>query len=69
MGTPDPYLREEEIICNTTRTMQGVTYPAYPFLKNIPGASGEKTQISYYRTQGTETLIKNNSRCINFNAE
>jgi hypothetical protein len=39
----------KEVICNTTRTLQGATYPAYPSLRNTAGASGEKTQNPNYR--------------------
>jgi hypothetical protein len=32
-----------------TRTLKGLTYPVYPFLKNTAGSQGEKTQNPNYR--------------------
>jgi hypothetical protein len=59
----------KEVICTTTRTLQGVTFPAYPFLRKTAGALGEKTQNLNTGAQGIKTLIQNNSSCINLNAE
>jgi hypothetical protein len=42
--------RRKEVIFNTTRTVQGATYPTYPSLRNTAGAPGEKTQNVNYRS-------------------
>jgi hypothetical protein len=39
----------KEVISITTRVLQGVKYPAYPSLRNIAGAPGEKTQNPIHR--------------------
>jgi hypothetical protein len=45
-----PLIEErKKVICNTTRTLQGATYSAFPSLRNTAGAPGEKTQNSNYR--------------------
>jgi hypothetical protein len=60
----------KEVICNTTRSLQWVTYPAYLSLRNTAGAPGEKNlKTPTTGVQGIKTLTKNNSRCINLNAE
>jgi hypothetical protein len=41
--------RSKEVICTTTRTPKGVTFPAYPSLRYTAGAPGEKTQNPKYR--------------------
>jgi hypothetical protein len=33
----------KEIFCTTTRTLQGVTFPAYPSLRKTAVTPGEKT--------------------------
>jgi hypothetical protein len=64
----------KEVICNT-RTLWGVTFPAYHSLRNIAGAPREKkkkqknSKNPTTRAQGIKTLTKNNSRCINLNEE
>jgi hypothetical protein len=57
-------------IYTTTRTRKGVTYTAYPSLRNTAGAPGEK-KLKTLTTgaQEIKTIIKNNSRCVNLNAE
>jgi hypothetical protein len=32
----------KEVICTTARTLQGLTFPAYPSLRKTAGAQGEK---------------------------
>jgi hypothetical protein len=60
----------KEVISVITRTLQGVTYPAYPSLRNTVGAPGEKKlKTPTTGAQRIKTLTKNNSRCINPNAE
>jgi hypothetical protein len=40
----------KEAMSTTTRSLQGVTYPAYPSLRNTAGAPGEKkTQNINYK--------------------
>jgi hypothetical protein len=39
----------KEVICNTTRTLQGVTFPAYLSLRKMVGVAGKKT--SKYQLQ------------------
>jgi hypothetical protein len=46
-----------------------VTFPAYPTLRKTGGAPEEKLKTSTAGAQGIKTLTKNNSRCINLNAE
>jgi hypothetical protein len=61
----------KEATGTTRRTLQGVTYPAYPSLRNIVGAPGEK-KILKTPTTGTQkikNITKNNSRCLNLNTE
>jgi hypothetical protein len=42
-GNSSPLTEErKKVISTTTRTLQGVTYPAYPSLGNTAGAPGEK---------------------------
>jgi hypothetical protein len=66
-----PFLEgSKEVISTATRTLQGVTYPAYPSLRNTVGAPGEKKlKTPTTGAQRIKTLTKNNSRCINPNAE
>jgi hypothetical protein len=45
---------ERKIISTTTRTLQGVKYPAYPSLRNTAEAPGEK--ILKYQLQGHKGL-------------
>jgi hypothetical protein len=60
----------KEVISTTRRTLQRVTYPAYPSLRNTAGAPEEKkTQNPNYRSIRIKTLTKNSSRFINHNAE
>jgi hypothetical protein len=40
---------KKEVICTMTRTLQGVTFPAYPSLRKTAGAPGEKSQNPNYR--------------------
>jgi hypothetical protein len=51
------------------KNTQGVTFPAYPSLRKIAGATGEKIQNLNYRGIGIKTLIKDNSRCRSPNEE
>jgi hypothetical protein len=44
----------KEVICTTTRTPQGITFPAYPSLRNIAESSGEKN--SKHKLQGHKGL-------------
>jgi hypothetical protein len=39
----------KEMICTITRTLQGVTIPAHPFLRKIAGAPGEKNSNTNFR--------------------
>jgi hypothetical protein len=40
----------KEVISTTTRTLQGITYPAYPSLRKTAGApGGERPQNTNYR--------------------
>jgi hypothetical protein len=41
--------RRKEVICTKTRTLQGVTFPAYPSLRKTAGAPGERIQNPNYR--------------------
>jgi hypothetical protein len=60
----------KEVISNTTKTLQGVTFSAYPFLRKTAGALGEKKlKTPTTGVQGVKTLTKNNFRSINLNAE
>jgi hypothetical protein len=36
----------KEVVCDTTRILQGATYPAYPFLRKTAGIPGEKPSKS-----------------------
>jgi hypothetical protein len=62
--------RKEEI-CTTTRTLKGVTFPADSSLRKTAGTPEKKKNLIIPTTEalGIKTLIKNNSRCINLNAE
>jgi hypothetical protein len=50
-GTSSPLIEgRKEVIGTTTRTLQRITYPAYPSLRNTAGAPGEKkSQNPNYR--------------------
>jgi hypothetical protein len=62
--------RKKKVICITTRTLQGVRFPAYPSLRKTPGAPGEKNlKNPTTGVQGIKTLTQNNSSCINLNTE
>jgi hypothetical protein len=37
-----PLAEGRKEVISTTRILQGVIYPTYPFLRNTPGAPGEK---------------------------
>jgi hypothetical protein len=39
----------KEVICTTTRILQGITFSSIPSIKKIAGAPGEKTQNLNYR--------------------
>jgi hypothetical protein len=49
---------KKEVICNTTRTLEGETYPDYPSLKNIIGAPGKKLKTPTTRAQRIKTFPK-----------
>jgi hypothetical protein len=51
VGTPAPHLGEKRGIGTTTRTLQEVTYPACPSLRNIAGApvGKKKSQNTNYK--------------------
>jgi hypothetical protein len=70
-GNSSPLTEEKkEVINTTTRTLQGVTYPAYPSLRNTAEAQGEKNlKTPTIGAQVIETQTKNNSRCIHLNTE
>jgi hypothetical protein len=54
---------KKEVIYTTRRTLQGVTFPAYPSLRKTAGAPGEKTlKIPTIGAQEIKTLTQNNSR-------
>jgi hypothetical protein len=49
-GNSSPFTEgKEEVICITTRTLQGVTFPAYLSLRKMVGVAGKKT--SKYQLQ------------------
>jgi hypothetical protein len=58
-----------EATSTTIRTLQGVTYPSHPSLRNSAGAPGKKKKKKKTGTQVIKTITKNNSRYINLNAE
>jgi hypothetical protein len=54
----------------STRTLQGITFPAYPSLRNTSGAPGEKVfKTPTTGAQEIKIITKNNSRCVNLNTE
>jgi hypothetical protein len=62
----------KEAIGTKTRTLKGVTYPAYSSLRNTaraPRGVGETLKTPITGTQEIKTITKNNSRYINLNAE
>jgi hypothetical protein len=59
----------KKVICTTARTLQVVTLPIHPSLRNTARAPGEKPQNPTTGAQGIKTLTQNSSRCINLNAE
>jgi hypothetical protein len=62
---------KKEAIVTTKITQKGVTYAAYPYLRNSDrGPGGKKNpQKPTTGTQEIKRITKNNSRCINLNVE
>jgi hypothetical protein len=60
VGTSPLTERRKEAIGTTTITLQGVTYPAYPSLKNTVGSSGGKKKLKTPTTgaQEIKTIMK-----------
>jgi hypothetical protein len=59
--------RRKVVIGTKTRSLQRVTYPAHPPLRNTAGAPGGKKPAT--GTQEIKNITKNNSRGINLNTE
>jgi hypothetical protein len=57
----------KDLICTTTRTLEGATFPAYQSLRKLLEFQEKKTQNPKHRDTGIKILTKNNSRCINLN--
>jgi hypothetical protein len=70
-GNSSPFTDGRKEAIGTTRTnLQGVTYPAHTSMRNTAVApGGKKFKTPTTGSQAIKTITKNNSRCINLNAE
>jgi hypothetical protein len=72
VGTPAPSLREKRGNLHFNKNPARGNISSIPISEQTSGVSGEKKPQNPNPTtgaQGIKTVIKNNSKCINLNAE